>query len=117
TRSVIMTFSARSLSARPAGVAAVPLIGPDVTHPSATSSDSSGEALTTQAPGSAGPVAPAGTSTSAAYGAGLPVASRTARPSGSGRTPSVGAERTRQMFAWYTSPSAIASRTRATAST
>ena len=56
TRSVIMTFSARSLSVIASGVAAVPLIGPLVTTPPSTRRYSSGDAVTTHtSPGTCTP--------------------------------------------------------------
>ena len=101
TRSVIITFSARSLAARPAAVVAVPLIGADVSTPSSSWRKSSGAAATTQTGGN--PEA-AGTRTPPWYGAGLPAAGARASGCASGAAPSArpakGAVSTRQMFAW-----------------
>ena len=74
-----MTFSARSLAVSPSAVAAVPLIGPDVTTPPSTRRNSSGDAETTQTGSSD---APTGTCTPRRT---APGCRRRARPPARGR--------------------------------
>ena len=91
-----MTFSARSLAVSPSAVTAVPLIGPDVTTPSADPQEQLGRRR--DHPDGLVPP-PTGTCTPPANGAGLPASSTAARARASGSSGS-GADSTRQRFAW-----------------
>ena len=100
TKSTIITFSARSFTRNPSGVAAVPLIGDDHNRSPSRSRNRSGDAEATWIPW-------AGSRTTAENGAGLPSAS--AAPSAATSAPAgSGAANTRVRFTWYTSPAAIA---------